>query len=192
MASVDPEHCHALCLLATCIWHGSVQSTFHRIGAAYDPERPSIVGCTRRPVLWAATLWASAHVVPNGDLAHVIVFCMFASLGALGALMLDVRRRRDFGSAEWHRLSAHTSFVPLAALLTGKWLPSPYNLNFLRLIAAAGLYLGFLGTARGRHWRIATSATLTNSAAYGSNNLLSLGKTPWIISMRRNSSAFCM
>lgn len=113
-------------------------------GAAYDPERPGIVGCTRHPVLWAATLWASAHLVPNGDLAHVIVFCMFASLGVFGALIVDMRRRRDFGTEEWRRLSAHTSFVPLAALLTGKWLPSPYNLNFFRLITAVGLYAGFL------------------------------------------------
>jgi uncharacterized membrane protein len=65
-------------------------------------------------------------------------------LGVFGALIVDARRRRDFGTEEWRRLSAHTSFVPLAALLTGKWLPSPYSLNFFRLIAAAGLYAGFL------------------------------------------------
>lgn len=113
-------------------------------GAAYDPHRPGIVGCTRHPVLWAATLWASAHVVPNGDLAHVIVFSMLTALGVFGALIVDTRRRRDLGTAEWRRLSARTSFVPLAALLTGKWLPSPYNLNFRRLLAAVGLYLGLL------------------------------------------------
>ena len=113
-------------------------------GEGYDPDHPGIVGCTRHPVLWAAALWATAHVVPNGDLAHVIVFCLFAMLGILGALIVDVRRRRDLGTEEWRRLSAHTSFVPLAALLTGKWLPSPYNLNFYRLIAASGLYAGFL------------------------------------------------
>jgi uncharacterized membrane protein len=113
-------------------------------GAGYDPDHPGIVGCTRHPVLWAAALWAAAHMVPNGDLAHVIMFCMFASLGVLGALIVDLRRRRDMNGAKWRRLSAHTSFVPLAALLAGKWRPSPDNPNFLRLFAAAALYLSFL------------------------------------------------
>lgn len=113
-------------------------------GTGYDPDHPGIVGCTRHPVLWAAALWASAHVIPNGDLAHVIVFCMFAVLGVLGALIVDVRRRRDLGAAEWRRLSARTSFLPLAALAAGRWRPSLRNLNIFRLLAAAGLYFGFI------------------------------------------------
>ena len=115
-----------------------------RNDAAYDPDHPGIVGCTRHPVLWAATLWASAHVVPNGDLAHVVMFGMFASLGVFGALIVESRKRRDFGAAEWRRLSANTSFVPLAALVARRWVPSPYDLNIFRLFAAAGLYFGFL------------------------------------------------
>jgi uncharacterized membrane protein len=110
----------------------------------YDPDRPGIVGCTRHPVLWAATLWASAHMVPNGDLAHVIVFCMFAALGVFGALLIDRRKQRNFGTTEWLQLSAHTSFVPLVALFTGKWLPSPRRFNFFRLFAATVLYFSFL------------------------------------------------
>jgi uncharacterized membrane protein len=95
-------------------------------------------------VLWAATLWASAHVPPNGDLAHVIVFCLFAVLGVFGALIVDIRKQRHFGTAEWLRLSAHTSFVPLVALFTGRWFPSPHHLDFFRLLAATVLYFSFL------------------------------------------------
>lgn len=113
-------------------------------GEGYDPDHPGIVGCTRHPVLWAAALWATAHVVPNGDLAHVIVFCLFAMLGILGALIVDVRRQKDLGAAEWRRLSARTSFLPLAALVSGRWHPSLRNLDFFRLLAAAGLYFGLL------------------------------------------------
>ena len=111
---------------------------------AYDPERPGIVGCTRHPVLWAATLWALAHAVPNGDLAHVIVFCMFGALGVFGALIVEARKRRALGVDHWRRLSIHTSFVPLVALLSGRWHPSLHNLNFFRLVAAVGLYAGFV------------------------------------------------
>lgn len=110
---------------------------------AYDPDHPGIVGCTRHPVLWAATLWALAHAVPNGDLAHVIVFCMFGALGVFGALIVEARKRRALGVDQWHRLSVHTSFVPLAALLTGRWTPSLHKLNSFRLITAVGLYVGF-------------------------------------------------
>ena len=115
-----------------------------RNDTAYDPDHPGIVGCTRHPVLWAATLWASAHVPPNGDLAHVIVFCLFAALGVFGALIVDIRKQRLFGTAEWLRLSAHTSFVPLVALFTGRWFPSPHHLDFFRLLAATVLYFSLL------------------------------------------------
>jgi uncharacterized membrane protein len=69
---------------------------------------------------------------------------MFAMLGVLGALIVDARRRKDLGAAEWRRLSARTSFLPLAALVAGRWRPSLRNLNVFRLFAAAGLYFGFV------------------------------------------------
>ena len=131
-------------LLAFGIAAPNPLSIASRNDTAYDPDHPGIVGCTRHPVLWAATLWASAHVPPNGDLAHVIVFCLFAVLGVFGALIVDIRKQRHFGTAEWLRLSAHTSFVPLVALFTGRWFPSPHHLDFFRLLAATVLYFSFL------------------------------------------------
>jgi uncharacterized membrane protein len=131
-------------LLAYGIAAPNPLSIASRNDRAYDPDHPGIVGCTRHPVLWAATLWASAHVLPNGDLAYVIVFCLFAALGVFGALIVDIRKQRYLGTAEWLRLSAHTSFVPLVALFSGRWRPSPDHLNFFRLFAATVLYVSFL------------------------------------------------
>lgn len=131
-------------LLAYGIAAPNPLSIASRNDTAYDPDHPGIVGCTRHPVLWAATLWALAHVAPNGDLAHVIVFGVFAALGVFGALIIDVRKRRIFGTAEWLRLSAHTSFVPLMALFAGRWRPSLHNLGFFRLLAATVIYFSFL------------------------------------------------
>ena len=146
LADVDHKRHHAVCLLAACIGIAAANplSIASRNDTTYDPDHPGIVGCTRHPVLWAAMLWASAHVPPNGDLAHVIVFCMFAALGIFGALIIDVRKQQIFGTTEWLRLSAHTSFVPLVALFTGRWLPSPYNPDLFRLLAATVLYFSFL------------------------------------------------
>jgi uncharacterized membrane protein len=42
--------------------------------ARFDPRRPGIVGLTRHPILLAAALWAGAHLLASGDLAHVLFF----------------------------------------------------------------------------------------------------------------------
>jgi uncharacterized membrane protein len=131
-------------LLAYGIAAPNPLSIASRNDTIYDPDRPGIVGCTRHPVLWAATLWALAHAAPNGDFAHVIVFCLFAALGVFGALLIDVRRQRIFGTTEWLRLSAHTSFVPFVALFAGRWRPSLHQLDLFRLLAATVLYFSLL------------------------------------------------
>ena len=85
----------------------------------FDPDHPGIVGITRHPVLWAAALWAIAHVVPNGDLAHVLLFGLFGAFSLLGMLAIDAQKQRVLGATDWRRLSRRTSLVPLAALVGG-------------------------------------------------------------------------
>lgn len=69
----------------------------------FDPARPGIVRWSRHPLLLALALWAGAHVVPNGDLAHVILFGTFAAFALLGGRLIDARKRREMG-AEWQCL----------------------------------------------------------------------------------------
>jgi uncharacterized membrane protein len=38
----------------------------------FDPASPGIVRLTRHPLLLALGIWSAAHILPNGDLAHVI------------------------------------------------------------------------------------------------------------------------
>lgn len=92
--------------------------------AGFDPDRPGIAGVARHPLLLAIALWAGAHAVANGDLAHVLLFGAFAGFALLGMRALDQRKRRLVGPDEWGRLSARTSAWPLAALVTGRWRPS--------------------------------------------------------------------
>jgi len=73
--------------------------------AAFDPAQPGIIGWMRHPLLVAIELWAAAHIVPNGDLAHVILFGMFLGFAILGMRMIDRRKRRQLGEAEWARLT---------------------------------------------------------------------------------------
>ena len=111
--------------------------------AGYDPEHPGIAGFTRHPLLWALVLWAGAHAVPNGDLAHLLLFGGFAGFALLGMRALDRRRRRQLGTEAWARLARRTAFWPGAALVSGRWrpaaLPSPR-----RMVAATLLWLALL------------------------------------------------
>ncbi|MBC7950634.1 MAG: NnrU family protein [Rhodospirillaceae bacterium] len=73
----------------------------------YDPNHPGILRLTRHPVLWAAALWAGAHILPNGDVAALILFVPLLALAVVGPAMLERKRRRDLGG-EWDRLAALT------------------------------------------------------------------------------------
>jgi uncharacterized membrane protein len=109
--------------------------------ASFGRDSPGIAGVTRHPLLWAIVLWASAHIVPNGDLAHVLLFALFALFGIAGMLVLDRRSRRQWGHAEWIQRAERTSLIPFAAILTGRFRPGPLRLRHLvRILAAFALY----------------------------------------------------
>ncbi|MFV0411595.1 MAG: NnrU family protein [Paracoccus sp. (in: a-proteobacteria)] len=99
----------------------------------FDPEHPGIVGLTRHPLMWAFALWAGAHLIANGNLAHVILFgflLVFAVSGIRGA---EARARRSL--PDFDRLAAHSSLWPGAALLDGRWHPREWP-SWRRLLIA--------------------------------------------------------
>lgn len=98
----------------------------------FDPARPGIVRLSRHPLLLALALWAAAHVMPNGDLAHVILFGTFAAFALLGGRLIDRRKCREMGP-EWQRLHDRVADAPLlsASLSVG---------TLLRVAAGIALY----------------------------------------------------
>lgn len=102
----------------------------------FDPDAPGIAGITRHPLLWALALWSAAHIVPNGDLAHVLLFGAFTLFALAGMAALDRRLRRRLGHAAWVRLAARTSLVPFAALITGRYRPAWRAPSPVRVTAA--------------------------------------------------------
>ncbi|MCV0429214.1 MAG: NnrU family protein [Roseibium sp.] len=74
----------------------------------FDPKSPGLIRWMRHPILGALFLWSAAHLVPNGDLAHVILFGTFALFSFLGMKIIDKRRRRELGS-DWTRLLEETN-----------------------------------------------------------------------------------
>lgn len=80
---------------------------------AFDPRRPGLLRWVRHPALAAAFLWAAAHLVANGDLAHVALFGGFAVFALLGMRIIDRRRRREMGEGAWRRTVSEMRAAPL-------------------------------------------------------------------------------
>ncbi len=103
----------------------------------FDPARPGIVRITRHPLLLALTLWAAAHVVPNGDMAHTLLFGTFAVFAAFGIRLVDRRRQREMG-AQWQRL--HAAVAASSAIAK----PSSWAGALIRFVAGLALYGGLI------------------------------------------------
>ncbi|MBF0392810.1 MAG: hypothetical protein HQL38_09025 [Alphaproteobacteria bacterium] len=86
----------------------------------YNPARPGIVGLVHHPVIWALTLWAAAHLFPNGDLASLVLFGPLLALSLSGPRVLDRRRARDLGE-DWVRLAPRLTPPPALLAQIGPW-----------------------------------------------------------------------
>lgn len=109
----------ACALLVGSLAHANPLSVGLR-GSSYDPEKPGIVSVTRHPLMWSLMLWSVAHIVPNGDVASLLMFGLFTLLGAFGPMSLDAKARRKLGAERWAELAGPTSNVPFAAILRGR------------------------------------------------------------------------
>ncbi|MDJ0609199.1 MAG: NnrU family protein [Kiloniellales bacterium] len=101
----------------------------------FDPSHPGVVRWTRHPLLAALALWSVAHIVPNGDLAHLLLFGSFAAFAALGGRLVDRRKRREMGET-WQDLLVRVEQSPLIAK------PASLRATGIRLAAGLGLYFG--------------------------------------------------
>jgi uncharacterized membrane protein len=93
------------------------------VGMEDSLERPDVVRgvlrITRHPVMWGIVLWAVVHILVNGDLASILFFGGLLLTAGLGSLHLD-RRMATAQGERWRRLTAVTSYVPFAAILSGR------------------------------------------------------------------------
>jgi uncharacterized membrane protein len=130
----------AVCLLVAFGIAAPNPLSFGGHAAGFDPRHPGVAGITRHPLLLAILLWAAGHAVPNGNLAHLLLFGAFAGFAALGMRIIDRRKRRLLDEEAWARLAARSSGWPLAAWLQGRWRPQGPP-GALRLLAGLVLWL---------------------------------------------------
>jgi uncharacterized membrane protein len=110
-------------------------------GGRFDPAAPGIAAATRHPLLWALALWALAHLPPNGNFAHVILFGGFAAL-ALGAMPLfDRRAQRTATVEEWRAIARATALLSLAPVASAAWRRENARDLGRAAAVAAGLFL---------------------------------------------------
>jgi uncharacterized membrane protein len=107
--------------------------------ARADDPAPGLLRVTRHPVLWAIGLWASSHVIANGDLSSLVFFGLLAALALGGTVLIDRKKQLALGS-NWSRLAQVTSNVPFAALVAGRTGLRWRDIGFLRITAGLLLY----------------------------------------------------
>lgn len=135
--------------------------------AGYSTPSPTIAGMastlgesprgihriTRHPVNISTSIWALAHLFPNGDVASVGLFGAILVLGVVGSLHIDRRLARRSPEA-WARYAAVTSVVPFAAIASGRNSFSFSEVGVLRIVGGLALYALILG---GHAWMIGAS-----------------------------------
>ncbi|HEV2300501.1 MAG TPA: NnrU family protein [Stellaceae bacterium] len=107
--------------------------------ARSDDPAPGILAVTRHPVMWAVGLWALSHLVPNGNLAALYFFGVFALLAFGGTVLIDRKKRLALGS-HWSRLAQVSSNLPFAALLARRTRLRWREIGLLRVLAGLLLY----------------------------------------------------
>lgn len=78
----------------------------------YDPARPGITRWSRHPVLLALAIWAAVHLLPNGDLAHVLLFGVLGGFAIGGRVLINRRKQREIGQGAWQTMNEAVSNAP--------------------------------------------------------------------------------
>lgn len=113
-----------------------------RVLLGEEPAR-GILRVTRNPFLWGVALWAVAHMVPNGDVASLVLFGTLAILALWGSALIDAKVARRMG-ADWDRFAAKTSNLPFAAILAGRQRLALGEIGWPRIAGALVAYAALL------------------------------------------------
>ena len=120
-------------------------SSVGQAGAAEDEDTVrGMLRITRHPFLWGAAIWATGHILVNGDTASLIMFGTFLILALAGPISIDAKRARKNGAA-WHGFVARTSNVPFGAIASGRQKLNIGEIGIGRLGAALVVFLFLLG-----------------------------------------------
>lgn len=118
-----------------------------------DDAVRGIIRITRHPFLWGTAIWATAHLLANGDLASIVFFGSLLFLALAGTYSIDAKRRRGFGAA-WEAFERATSNPPFGAIAAGRNRLVLREIGLWRILAALvayGVVLAFHSRWFGAH-----------------------------------------
>lgn len=106
--------------------------------STFDPKRSGIVRLSRHPILLVLVVWAGLHLLPNGDLAHVLLFGVLGSFAIAGRGLINRRKRREMGSEKWNSLNKSVAAAPMAHA------PQSWRATVLRFAAGILLFVALI------------------------------------------------
>ncbi|PTE21982.1 NnrU family protein [Cereibacter changlensis JA139] len=106
----------------------------------FNPLYPGFAAVTRHPLLWALALWSGAHLLPNGDLAHVILFGSFLGLSLAGMRVFDARARRAMSPDDARIAFRATELLSPLPLFSAIWRENNESALSVRLVIAIILW----------------------------------------------------
>ena len=83
------------------------------------PEAHGVFAVTRHPMNWAFALWAVCHIAVYPLPANIVVAGAILVLALVGSALQD-RKKAQQQPDRWPVWEARTSFLPFAALLSGR------------------------------------------------------------------------
>jgi uncharacterized membrane protein len=84
-----------------------------------DAPARGIHRVTRHPFLWGVAVWAFVHLIANGDVASLVLFCSLLVLVFVGMISIDAKRKKSCGR-HWDSYAAATSIIPFQAIKEGR------------------------------------------------------------------------
>jgi uncharacterized membrane protein len=103
----------------------------------------NVLAITRHPLMWGLGLWAIAHLVSQPTWRGFWFFGAFAIMAPAGAWLHERRAAAEYGGA-WQNFRRYTSFLPFAAIITGRASVHLNTLGWRPVIAAIALWLAIL------------------------------------------------
>ena len=109
--------------------------------AAIPAEARGVFAVTRHPMMWSVAVWGVCHVAVYPVAKNIIVAAAMIVLALVGAALQDRKKERLQPDA-WRAWEARTSYVPFAAVVTGRARLHGFGLHTL----AGGLVLWLAAT----------------------------------------------
>ncbi len=79
----------------------------------------NVLAITRHPLMWGLGGWAMAHFISQPTWRGLWFFGTFSIMALLGAWFQERRKAAEYGDA-WQNFRRYTSFVPFAAMISGR------------------------------------------------------------------------